>query len=42
MVGTGELTGLLSRDRDQPTLLGTIADRNHTVVRDLSGLRPLS
>ena len=23
-------------------MLGTIADRNHTVVRDLSGLRPLS
>jgi hypothetical protein len=23
-------------------MLGTIADRNHTVVRDLSGLRPPS
>ena len=33
----GEYYGLY-----QHYMLGTIADRNHTVVRDPSGLRPLS
>jgi len=38
-----EVTGLEpGRPYSFAALLGTIADRNHTVVRDLSGLRPLA